>query len=92
MMNIHKRTRLLPYEREQIWELHSQQRNSVAFLAEFYNVSRPTVYKVLKRARLREFISRDSSKKIPMFELWNQTPRQDRVHYRSQIKGKSASV
>jgi len=60
-MNIHKRTKLLPYEREQIWQLHSSGKNSVAFLADFYQVSRPTVYKVLKRARLKEFIPRDSS-------------------------------
>ena len=41
--------------------LYSKQKNTVVFLADFFKVSRPTVYKVIQRARLKEFIPRDSS-------------------------------
>lgn len=52
-MNIHKNTRLLPFEREAIWIAYHQNKQSVTSLAEEYKVSRPTIYKVLKLARVK---------------------------------------
>ena len=52
-MKLHKNTRLLPYEREAIWLSYTQDKVSVTSLAHQYNVSRPTIYNVLKAARGR---------------------------------------
>ena len=50
-MKLHKNTRLLPYQRLAIWQAHTQDKVSVTALVRQYNVSRPTIYKVLKEAR-----------------------------------------
>ncbi|UNU73609.1 DDE-type integrase/transposase/recombinase [Moraxella nasovis] len=52
-MNIHKNTRLLPYQREAIWQAYHTDKENVTSLALRYGVSRPTIYKVLKLARIR---------------------------------------
>ena len=51
-MNIHKRTRLTLLDRQEIWQLYQTWLWKVAHLAEHFHVSRPTIYDVLKRARL----------------------------------------
>lgn len=58
-MVIHKRTRLTEIQRREIWEKYGKG-TKVAILAESYHVSRVTLYKVLKRARGREFVPRNS--------------------------------
>ena len=50
-MNIHKNTRLLPFQRQAIWHAYTKDKRTVVSLAEEYKVSRPTIYKVLKLAR-----------------------------------------
>jgi len=60
-MNIHKRTRLTLLDRQEIWRLYQTRLWKVAHLAERFQVSRPTIYDVLKRARLQEFTPRDST-------------------------------
>ena len=60
-MNMHKRIRLTPHDREEIWELYCKKGAKVSHLAERYRVSRPTIYKVLGRARKQEFKPRDST-------------------------------
>ena len=60
-MNIHKRTRLTLLDRQEIWQLYQTLLWKVARLAERFHVSRPTIYDVLKRARLQEFTPRDST-------------------------------
>lgn len=60
-MHLHKHLRLTPSDRRWIWKLYTEEEKSVTFLADFFNVSRPTIYKVIKRARLQDFIPRDSS-------------------------------
>ena len=60
-MNVHKKLRLTPSDREWIWRLYTREERSVTFLSEFFHVSRPTIYKVIQRARLQEFIPRNSS-------------------------------
>lgn len=52
-MNIHKNTRLLPHHREAIWTAYHQNKQSVTSLALAYKVSRPTIYEVLKLARVK---------------------------------------
>ncbi len=59
-MNIHKSTRLTLLDRQEIWRLYQARCWKVAHLAERYRVSQPTIYQILKRARLQEFIPRDS--------------------------------
>lgn len=59
-MIMHKRIRLTPLDREEIWRLWQTGHWKVATLAEHYRVSRPTIYKVLARARKQEFIPRQS--------------------------------
>jgi len=60
-MNIHKRTRLTLLDRQEIWRLYQTRTWKVTQLAERFRVSRPTLYEVLKRARLQEFAPRDST-------------------------------
>ncbi len=60
-MNMHKRTRLTPLDRQEIWRLYQTRIWKVTHLAERYRVSRPTIYQVLKRARLQQFAPRDSA-------------------------------
>lgn len=60
-MNVHKRVRLTPMARQEIWRLYNTGEWSVVALAERYLVSRPTIYKALQRGRKREFAPRDSS-------------------------------
>ena len=62
-MNMHKRTRLTPLDREEIWRLHTQEKTNVTDLALLFRVSRPTIYKVIARARLSEFAPRKSTNK-----------------------------
>ncbi len=60
-MNIHKRTRLALLDRQEIWRLYQTRLWKVSHLAERFHVSQPTIYDVLKRARLQEFTPRDST-------------------------------
>ena len=60
-MNIHKRTRLTPLAREEIWRLYGTGDWTIVALAQEFRVSRPTIYKVLKRARTGEFSPRKST-------------------------------
>lgn len=60
-MNIHKRTRLTMLDRQEIWRIFQTRTWKVARLSEHFRVSRPTIYEVLKRARLQEFIPRNST-------------------------------
>lgn len=57
---MHKNTRLLPYMRRAIYG-NWQKGQSVSSLAWEYKVSRPTIYKIIERARLNEFINRKST-------------------------------
>jgi len=59
-MNMHKRIRLTPLDRQEIWRLWQTGHWKVAALADHYRVSRPTIYKVLARARKQEFAPRRS--------------------------------
>ncbi|ULJ64423.1 helix-turn-helix domain-containing protein [Wielerella bovis] len=52
-MNIHKNTRLTPHHRQAIWLAYTQNKESVTSLARRFMVSRQTIYRVLKAARLR---------------------------------------
>ncbi|MDO5686219.1 MAG: DDE-type integrase/transposase/recombinase [Neisseria sp.] len=60
-MKLHKNTRLLPYEREAIWRAYTQDKISVTSLARQYEVSRPTIYNILKAARGRLLIQKSST-------------------------------
>ena len=59
-MNMHKRIRLTPHDRQKIWQLWQTGEYKVSRLAELYRVSRPTIYKILARARKQEFVPRKS--------------------------------
>lgn len=56
----HKKQKLTETNRKHIRKLYRDQW-SVKDLADKYNVSRPTIYKVLKRARMKEFQIRNST-------------------------------
>ncbi|SDY62644.1 DNA-binding transcriptional regulator, MarR family, partial [Nitrosomonas sp. Nm33] len=60
-MNMHKHIRLTPLDRQELWQLYQTGCWKVSQLAERFRVSRPTIYTVLKRARLKEFVPRDST-------------------------------
>jgi transposase InsO family protein len=60
-MNIHKHTRLTLLDRQEIWRLYQTRLWKIVQLAERFHVSRPTIYDVLKRARLQEFTPRNST-------------------------------
>lgn len=56
---MHKNTKLLPFQRRAIYVAWVTE-STVTGLAKEYKVSRSTIYKVLKRARLQEFANRRS--------------------------------
>ena len=56
-MVIHKRTRLTPIQRQEIYDAHFKKKGRVCDLAQDYHFSRPRVYKILERARQRFFDS-----------------------------------
>lgn len=60
-MNIHKCARLTLVDRQEIWRLYQTRLWKVPQLAERFRVSRPTIYAILKRARLQEFTPRNST-------------------------------
>ena len=59
-MNMHKRTRLTPLDRQEIWRLYQTNRFTQQSLADRFRVSRQTVSKVIQRCRNKEFFPRDS--------------------------------
>ena len=54
-MVIHKHTRLTPFQRKEVYQSYHEAKKKVSALADEYHVSRPTIYKVLRRGRLRDF-------------------------------------
>lgn len=62
-MNMHKRIRLTPLDRQEIWRLHGTGNWTIVALAREFRVSRPTIYKVIHRARKQEFAPRKSTNK-----------------------------
>lgn len=60
-MNIHKNTRLTPHNRQAIWRAYTQDKQSVTSLAAEYKVSRPTIYRILKAARLKLLVPQKST-------------------------------
>lgn len=62
-MKMHKRTRLTPLARQEIWRLHGTGNWTIVALAQEFRVSRPTIYKVIDRARRQEFSPRKSTNK-----------------------------
>lgn len=60
-MNIHKNTRLTPHNRQAIWRAYTQDKISVTSLARQYNVSRVTIYRILKAARLQLLVPQKST-------------------------------
>ena len=54
-MVIHRRTRLTPMQRREIYERHTKDKIRVIDLSREYHVSRPTIYKILHRGRMRDF-------------------------------------
>ena len=62
-MVIHKRTRLTPHQRTEIFEGFTKHKKRVSDLASEYHVSRPTIYKIIRRGRLKDFSIHDSTNK-----------------------------
>ena len=60
-MNMHKRIRLTPLDRREIWRLYQTRQWKVTVLAQHYRVSRPSIYNVLKKARLQQFTPSNST-------------------------------
>ncbi|MGZ8914372.1 MAG: hypothetical protein ACXW1Z_14840 [Methylobacter sp.] len=60
-MNIHKQTRLILLDCQKIWRLYQNRTWKVSHLAERFRVSRPTIYAILRRAKLQEFVPRNST-------------------------------
>lgn len=60
-MNMHKRIRLTPLDRQEIWSLYQTRLWKVTQLAVHYRVSRPTVYAILQKARLQQFVPASST-------------------------------
>lgn len=62
-MDMHKNTKLTPVLRKEIWEKYQTNQFTIAELARQYHVSRPTLYKVIERAKQSEFAPRKSTNK-----------------------------
>lgn len=62
-MTIHKKTRLTPEQRKEIARLRWKEHISVAELTRRYSVSRPTIHKVIHRARQNDYSVHSSTNK-----------------------------
>ena len=62
-MDMHKRIRLTPLARKEIWQHYGTGNWTLNALAREFRVSRPTIYKVIERARKQEFTPRKSTDK-----------------------------
>ena len=54
-MVIHKKTRLTPIQRKELADLYHKEHWRVCDLMRKYSISAPTVYKILRRARLKDY-------------------------------------
>ena len=54
-MTIHKRARLTPIQRREIFDKYFNKEVRICDLAKQYSVSRPTIYKILERGRHKDF-------------------------------------
>lgn len=54
-MTIHKRARLTPIQRQEIFDKHFNKGARICDLRKQYSVSRPTIYRVLERGRHKDF-------------------------------------
>lgn len=57
---MHKRIRLTPLDRKEIWRLYQTRKFKQKDLAERFRVSRQTISKIINRCRQKEFYPRDS--------------------------------
>ncbi|WP_202961512.1 helix-turn-helix domain-containing protein [Gilliamella apicola] len=48
-MNIHKKTKLTSYHRQEIWRLYHKEKITITDLVKRFMVSRPTIYNVLNK-------------------------------------------
>lgn len=62
-MTIHKRARLTPLQRKEIWDKYHTSRVRICDLVRQYSVTSPTIYKILHRGRLRDFSLHKSTNK-----------------------------
>jgi len=62
-MTIHKRARLTPVQRQEIFKKYYQSNTRISDLCRQYSVSRPTVYKILERGRQKDFSLHNSTNK-----------------------------
>jgi len=60
-MVIHKRTRLTPIQRQTIYNRYYKHNRRVNNLANEYHVSRPTIYQIIRRGRLKDFSVHNST-------------------------------
>jgi transposase-like protein len=70
-MVLHKHTRLTPLQRKEIYRLYIDEKRRVSDLSGEYHVSRPTIYKILHRGRMRDFTVHRSGPSISLFKIWN---------------------
>lgn len=62
-MTIHKRARLTPIQRQEIFEKYYQGNIRICDLCRQYSISRPTIYKILERGRQKDFSLHQSTNK-----------------------------
>lgn len=62
-MTIHKRARLTPLQRQEVWHKYHVQHVRVCDLMRQYSVTAPTIYKILHRGRQRDFSVHTSTNK-----------------------------
>ena len=62
-MVIHKKTRLTPFQRQEVYNSYYQDNKKISDLADEYHVSRPTIYKILQRGRHKDFTVHKSTNK-----------------------------
>jgi len=60
-MVIHKKTRLTQHQRKEICDAYNKQNRRVCDLAREYHVTRPTIYKIIHRGRLKDYSVHNST-------------------------------
>ena len=54
-MNIHKSSKLSPIQRKEICSMYYNDRAKLCLLADEYHTTRPTIYKIIKRGKEKDF-------------------------------------
>ena len=91
-MVIHKKTRLTEHQRKEICDAYNKKNQRVSDLSREYHVTRPTIYKIIHRGRLKDFSVHNSTNGKAermirtLMEMWhNKIQFQSSAHRKTEL-------